>query len=176
MQGIFEGMGEAASSRDSNYFVPSHTLCRINRVKSGTTRREEGFFAVECTVVHDCAAEKYERGKYGHQVGEEVTWMAMAKHDSFLSNVKQFVSSTLDMDDEKIGKDEVTTICGDEQPLAGLVVEIAARNIVTRAGKDFTKVAFKGEVSLDELAKVVGDEVMSRYFPDHALAAAPASE
>lgn len=176
MTGIFEGMGEAASSRDSNYIIPSHTLCRINKVKSGTTRKEEGFFAVEMVVVHDCAPEKYERSKYGHLVGEEVTWMAMAKHDSFLGNVKQFVSTTLNMDDDGIGKDEVNSICGDDQPLAGLVIEVVARNIITKANKDFTKLAFKGEVSPDEVAKTVGDEVMQRFFPDYVPAAAVATE
>lgn len=170
--GIFDGMGEAASSRDSNYFIPSHVLGRINKVKSGTTRKEEGFFAVEVTVVHDCQPEKYERSKYGHAVGEEVTWMAMAKHDSFLSNVKQFISSTVDMPDDKIGKEEVTIICGDDQPLAGQVVEIACRNIVTRSGKDFTKVSFKGAVSLEELAKTIGDEQMAVFFPDWSAPAA----
>jgi hypothetical protein len=165
MTGIFDGMGEASSSRDSNYVIPAHVLGRINRVKSGTTRKEEGFFAVEMTVVHDCSPDKYERGKYGHMQGEEVTWMAMAKHDSFLSNVKQFVGSTLAMEDEAIGKDEVNTICGDDQPLAGLVVEVVARNIITRANKDFTKVSFKGEVAQEEVAKLIGDEAMARFFP-----------
>ncbi len=174
--GIFDGMGEATSSRDSNYFIPSHFLGRINRVKSGTTRKEEGFFAVEVTVVHDCAPEKYERGKFGHQVGEEVTWMAMAKHDSFLPNVKQFVSSTLGMDDDKIGKDEVNSICGEDQPLAGLVVEIACRNIVTKAGNDFTKVSFKGEVVPEEVAKLIGAENMTRFFPQTTPVESPAAE
>ncbi len=175
MTGIFEGMDGAASSRDSNYVIPSHTLMRINKVKSGITRREEGFFAVEFTVVHDCSPEKYERSKYGHLVGEDVTWMAMAKHDSFLGNVKQFVSSTLGMEDDAIGKDEVNTICGDEQPLAGMVVEIVARNIITRANKDFTKVSFKGEVEQAEVAKTLGDEDMQRFFPDF-VPVAPATE
>jgi len=170
--GIFEGMGDAKSRMDANCVIPSHFLARINRCKIGKNRKDEGFFVVEMTVIHDCEPDKYQRSNFGHAVGEDVSHMMMSKHDSFLGNVKQFVSSTLNMDDDGIGKDEVNTICGDDQPLAGLVIEIVARNIVTRANKDFTKVSFKGTVPLDELATIIGAEQMAKFFPDWQPAAA----
>lgn len=172
MAGIFEGIGQAKSRIDGNYVIPSHFLGRINRVKTGKNRKEEGFFVVELTVVHDCEPDKYERGVYGHAVGEEVSHMMMSKHDSFLGNVKGFISNTLDMPDDEIGEEEAMAVCADDQPLAGTIVEVAARNTKTRAGNDFTVVNYKGEVPLEDMLSIweqmgeEGAERRLRFFPE----------
>ena len=171
--GIFEGMGGAKSRMDSNYVIPSHFLARIDKCKIGKNRKDEGFFVVEMTVIHDCEPDKYQRSSFGHAVGEEVSHMMMAKHDSFLGNVKGFISTTLDMPDDQIGEEEAIAVAADDQPLAGTVVEVAARNTVTRAGNDFTVVNYKGEVPRDQLDAIFetladgeGAQRMARFFPD----------
>jgi hypothetical protein len=177
MAGIFDGMGEAKSRIDGNYVIPSHFLGRINRVKTGKNRKDEGFFVVEMTVIHDCEPDKYERGNYGHAVGEEVSHMMMSKHDSFLGNVKGFIGSTLDMPDEEIGEEEAMAVCAEDQPLAGTIIEVAARNTKTRAGNDFTVVNYKGEVPKEDMFAVwetMGDdgaERQARFFPNSPDAA-----
>lgn len=180
MTGIFDGMGGAKSRMDSNYVIPSHFLGRINKCKIGKNRKDEGFFVVEMTVIHDCQPEKYQRGIYGHQPGEEVSHMMMSKHDSFLGNVKGFISTTLEMSDETIGEEEALAISADDQPLAGTVIEVVARNVVTRAGNDFTVVNYKGEVPMEQVVELFatvedGAERMARFFPDH-VAPVAASE
>ena len=178
MPGIFDGMGSAKSCMDSNYVIPSHALARINKCKIGKNRKDEGFFVVEMTIVHNCEPDKYERGKYGHQPGEEVSHMLMSKHDSFLGNVKGFISNTLDMEDEGIGEDEALAVAAEDQPLAGTVIEFVARNVVTKAGNDFTVVNYKGEVPMEQVAEIFskledGEERMVRFFPDHVAVATP---
>lgn len=171
MPGIFDGMGDAASRLDANYVIPSHFLAIINKCKIGENRKGEGFFVVEMTVVHDCEPDKYQRGTWGHAVGEEVSHMMMAKHDSFLGNVKGFISNTLNMEDDTIGEEEAIAVAADDQPLAGTVIEVASRNVVTRAGNDFTVVNYKGEVEMEDVVKLFntvedGDERMARFFPN----------
>lgn len=172
-EGIFGGMQDAKSRIDGNYVIPSHFLGRINKCKQGKNRKDEGFFVIEMTVLHDCEPDKFDRGKWGHSVGEEVSHMMMSKHDSFLSNVKGFISSTLDMTDDKIGEDEALMVCADDQPLAGTIVEVASRNTVTRAGNDFTVVNYKGEVPMDQMVGIfeemgeIGAERLATYFPNY---------
>ncbi len=177
MPGIFDGMGGAASRMDANYVIPSHFLALISKCKIGENRKDEGFFVVEMLVIHDCEPDKYQRGAWGHAVGEEVSHMMMSKHDSFLGNVKGFISNTLGMEDGTIGETEALAVAADDQPLAGTIIEVAARNVVTRAGNDFTVVNYKGEVEKDEVLALFatlddGAERTARFFPD---AAAPAA-
>lgn len=181
MPGIFDGMGSAKSRMDSNYVIPSHFLALITRCKIGKNRKDEGFFVVEMQVIHNCEPDKYERMKYGHQPGEEVSHMMMSKHDSFLGNVKGFISNTLDMPDDDIGEEEALTVSGDDQPLAGTVIEVVARNTVTKAGNDFTVVNYKGEVSMDQILDIFaalddGAARLARFFPGHATEPVEASE
>ena len=171
MAGIFDGMDKAASRLDANYVIPSHFLALINKCKIGENRKDEGFFVVEMTVIHDCEPDKYARGVFGHAVGEEVSHMMMSKHDSFLGNVKGFISNVLDMPDDKIGETEALAVAADDQPLAGTVIEVAARNVVTRQNKDFTVVNYKGEVDKEELMALFktlddGKERVARFFPE----------
>ena len=157
---------------DGNYVIPSHFLGKILRVKTGKNRKEESFFVVEMVVLHDCEPDKYERGLFGHAVGEEVSHMMMAKHESFLSNVKGFISNVLDMPDDDIGEEEAVAVCADDQPLAGSIIEVAARNTKTRAGNDFTVVNYKGEVPKEDLLGIweamgeEGEVLKARFFPD----------
>lgn len=175
MPGIFEGMKSAKRRIDGNYVIPSHFIGRIVRVKQGRTRKEEGFFAVEMQVVHDFEPERAERGIYGHSIGEEVTHLMMAKHDSFLGNVKGFIGAVLDLPDDAIGENEAVKVTSDDQPLSGLLVEVAARNTRTRAGRDFTVVNYKGEVPKEDLFaiwKQMGDNgkaLYARFFGKQAM-------
>lgn len=190
MGSIFKGIKAADARKDANYVIPCHIIAKINACRIGENRKGEGFFVVEMTTLYDCAPDKFRRGEYGHEVGEDVSHMMMQKHDSFLPNVKAMIANTLDMDPDDIGEEEALAICneneknGPVQPLKNTIIEIVGRNQVTKKGGDFTVVNYKGEVKpsvllslwqeMEEDApedKPFSAEACARkFFPDPTLA------
>ncbi len=169
------GLIDGASARiDANYVNPSHFIGRINAVKTGETRKSEGFFVVEMTVIEDLAPNEYDKGAYGHRAGEDVSHMMMSKHDSFAGNVKAFLKNVLGIPEGEIKDEHALAVCADDQPLENTIVEIVARETMTRANKPFTVVAYKGEVTATELIERWAErddaqELADRFFPGGLL-------
>lgn len=170
---LFKGIKDAKARIDANYIRPSHILLRIDECKIGETRKGDGFFVIEGTVIEDLAPNDF-GDHYGHRVGENVSHMMMAKHDSFLGNVKAFIRAVLGVPEEEIEPDHAEAICADDQPLAFTVVEVVARETETKEGKPFTVVNYKGEVSPADLLerwskREDGQELAERFFPNGML-------
>lgn len=176
--GLFSGLSSAKARIQATYVRPSHFIARIDACKTGENRKNEGFFVVEMTVIHDCAPDKYDMQTYGHSVGERVSWMAMSKHDSFLGNVKAFMANVLGLtgaEAENLGEEEAVQITSNDQPLAGTIIEVIAKNITTKAGNPFTAVNFVGEVQPQQMLDLwatmgdTGTEREQQFFPEGEL-------
>ncbi len=164
---LFAGISEAKARLDANYERPGHYYLRIDALKIGRSRRGDDFMAVEKTVIHVLDDDE---GK-AHKPGESVTHMMMAKHDSFLGNVKAMVAKLLDCSVDSVTPDACVMICGDDQPLSGMVIECKNRNIMTRADKPFTVINYIREVPALELVEkqVLTQRILDLFFDGGAL-------
>lgn len=133
--GIFSGVESAKASLGGNYLKPGNYRVRIDKVKSGESRTNGGFIAVEMTILEvvDSPAET------PHVVGEQATYMYMTKFDSFLGNWKAFVMGITNCEESEVTEEDSDSIVGEKQTFSGLEVPVQAVNIKTKAGKDFTK-------------------------------------
>lgn len=160
--GIFDDIKDAKASMDSDYVRPGEYLFRIDGAKRDKSRKGDEFACLEMTCVHVFD----DNNGAGHRVGNTPTHMLMAKHDSFLGNIKAMISSIMDCDPEEIGPEQAQTVfSGVSTPLKGLVVHVLATNIKTKKNTDFTRVGYKGTVSGEQLKGILSQEVIELHFP-----------
>jgi len=174
---MFSGIRDAKMSTDSNYARRGHYLAMITKMKADETRAGDDFVAVEMTILHtfedgdgkDLQGSDDARPEdTWHRPGEDMSHLMMAKHDSFLGNLKACIANVLDVEPAEVTEEaciEATDPDG-AQPMAGRVVELKNRVITTRAGKPFTKVSYAREVDPSEYAEVIDQKVLARYVPD----------
>ncbi|MCP4897865.1 MAG: hypothetical protein GY906_12910 [bacterium] len=164
---LFSGIKDAKARLDANYERPGHYVLRIDALKIGRTRKGDDFMAVEKTVLHVLDDDE---GK-GHKVTENVTHMMMAKHDSFLGNVKAMFAKLLDCATDDVDSDACMAVCGDDQPMSGMIIECKNRNITTKAGNPFTVINYIREVPAPELIEtgMLDQRVLDLYFEGGSL-------
>jgi hypothetical protein len=151
---LFQGVENAKAQVGGNYIKPGDIIARINRVHQDSSRKNGDFVAIEMTVYHSFEGP--------HTPGEEVTHMLMHKFDSFLSNWKSAIMGITSCSEAEVTADQSEKLVSEEQPLSGMVVRVKAFNIVTRSGKDYTKVTYEGEVSSEALEGIVDPQVRSQ--------------
>lgn len=166
--GMFKGIENAKASFDAKYVGEGHYLCRIDRIKADQTRTKDDFLAVEMTVLHtfpdgDGASDKW------HRPGEAVSHLMMAKHDSFMGNVKAMVSSILGVHESEVTENDCELLSSTSQPLAGSVIELKGRQIITRQNKPFTKITYMRTFPAVELQETLDAQILSTYFPGDTL-------
>lgn len=147
-ESIFDKIADAKTSFDSNWVRPGRYQAEIMGVKLTQKFTGEKFLAIELRVVNVLD----DNGGQGHRVGEDITHMLGVMKPGFLSNFKQFLASTLGVNPEDVTKEGADKAVSEEQPLAGIVVELEARTIMVGPNKDkpFTKVMYRGEVVATE--------------------------
>lgn len=163
--GMFSGIEKVKARIDANYIRPGHYLARIDVVKADKTRKQDGFVAIEMTILHVIDNDNDK----GHSVGENVSHLLMQKHDAFLGNMKSFVANVFGMMPEEITEQHCTLVCSTPCPLTGTVVEFTARNITTRLGSDFTAINYRREVPAAECIATLSPQVQILYFPNNLL-------
>jgi hypothetical protein len=183
---LFDGIDSARTSQDSNYIRPGHYLMRIDRIKADTNQKGQPFLATELTVLHVfSSAEADKVGESAHTPGESVTDMKMKHHQSFLGNVRAMLAGIEGMAVEELQRqlaqsgDTVASyavkLCGQDQPYAGMLVEVYAKQIMTRPkhnapnGTPFTKVTYRREVRASELASIMAPEALQMFFGNGLL-------
>jgi len=147
--GLLSNIKNARGTRGGIYFKPGLYDVTISRVRTGKTRAGDDFFVVEANVDTSTCEEI--------PAGASCSWMGLLKHDSTLGNIADFCRAGLFEYAKQNGKDpgvksfddieldEATVenaIAGDDNILAGIKMKVEAYSIQTKAGKDFTKVAF----------------------------------
>lgn len=165
IRAMFDGIENAKGRMSSNYIRPGRYWANIKACKASANRKGEQFVAVEMQVIKVIDDDNGN----GHRVLEDVTHMLMAKHDSFMGNIKKMISDILDVPQEEITSDEAMQIVSPEQPLANTVVEFNAFNTKTQKGNDFTVVDYSREIPINETAKHVDVETLQIAFPGGIL-------
>jgi hypothetical protein len=175
---MFDGIEspEIKASRDSNYLRRGHYLVRIDRVKSDKTRppKNRPFVAIETTVVHtfadgdgrDLQGQMDQLDQQWHKPGDTPSQLLMADMDTFLPNIKSFVSNVMAVPESQVTVEACNEMCSEENPLGGMVVEVNNRMIKTTAGNDFTKINWVREWRPSEFSKVVDVDLLEALFPN----------
>jgi hypothetical protein len=166
--GMFTGVEGAKASFDAKYLGEGHYLLRIDRIKAGRSRQQKDFLAVEMTVLYAFPDGDGPKEKW-HRTGEAVSHMMMADHDSFKGNVKALVANLTGCHESEVTENDCEAVCGDAQPFSGLVAEVRARNILTRAQKLFTKISYVRKFPAGELQDMLSEQVLTTYFPGDTL-------
>jgi hypothetical protein len=132
-----EQVKEAKYFERGNYVKPGRYLVEVLKVKEGTMRppKSIGFFVVEMKV-HETSDAKE------HPLRSTMTWMSTADKDAFLGNVKHFIASAGNVTEDEVGIEMCKYAVSEENPLAGIYLQVDAVAIKTKADKDFTKVKF----------------------------------
>lgn len=166
--GLFKGVEGAKGSFDAAYMGEGHYLCRIDRLKADKTRNKDDFLAVEMTVLYTYPDGDGDKEKW-HKPGAAVSHLMMAKHDSFLGNVKAMIANLLGCHESEVSEKDCDNASGPAQPMAGMIAEIKARGIMTRAQKPFTKITYVREFPASELQDLLDAKTLEIYFPGDTL-------
>jgi hypothetical protein len=160
--GIFDGIESAKMSMGGNYERAGHYLALIRRVKLDVSRKKVEFVAVEKVILQVIAAEP---GTEPHSVGDQVSHLMMSDKDSFLGNFKSMIANVLGANPAEITAEVAQTVVDEEQqPLAGLVVEMQNRTITTKKGDPFTLVTYVRALDPDEVVERVGEETLRKVL------------
>jgi hypothetical protein len=169
LRGVFSGIEKAKSRVSANYVRPGRYWAKLSRVKVDKNRTGRTFVAIEMQVARVLDDDE---GR-GHRIGENITHLMMTDQDSFMGNMKAFISAVLDVPESDINTDEAVEIAGDDNPLENTICELSARTIQTRAGNPFTEINYLREVPAIEFSQWAGDNIelsqVQTLFPGDTL-------
>lgn len=159
---MFSGIRDARSASDVNYARAGTYLCRIDRCKTGVTRKRIEFTAIEMTIIHvyDDAEGK------GHRLGETVTAYYGSDNDYFLSEIKGFIAALLDANEDEIDEDDCFEMVSDEQPFAGMTIVMKNRDKRSQTPPHgvYTLVRYEN-FPADRVGEVLTEDEIARFFP-----------
>ena len=162
--GMFSGIKDAKANFGSNYEREGQYLMMIRRVKLGQNRGKEWFVAVEkvCLDMIDPGKEPKP-----HTVGEQCSHLLCdygPSKDSFLPNYKAMIMGVMGVTETDVDEETCDLITSDEQPLAGMIVQMQNHNIVTKKGTDFTKIRYVRGLSFTEAAEKIDSAVLEKHL------------
>src|SRR5262245_59041137 len=110
------------------YVKPGSYVVEVLKCKDGTTRppKNIGFFVAEMKVLPSS-------DKAGHPLGSTMTWMSKADKDAFLGNVKHYVGAAGQIPQEEVGVEDLKAAVSEQNPLAGVILQVDAQNVKTKA-------------------------------------------
>jgi hypothetical protein len=152
---FYSEISDATASRDSSFFTPGRYVVRVDDWKAGATRApsERPFYALETTIL---ASDNHDL----HPIGSQATCMQMKDTDMAPKNMKAYLMGVLGIEASQITSDLARKVLSPDpdtgkSPVAGLVIDVVAVGITTRAGNPFTKCSFSSrdpEAPIPELA------------------------
>jgi|TARA_Y100000296_G_scaffold86150_1_gene124864 hypothetical protein len=164
--GLFDGIKQAQATKSSSYIQPGQYLARIDKVKASESRNKIPNFIIEMTALHHIAAQDGSNG-----VGNKMTHIISRKQeDYFLPNIKGFLACAVNVHEDEITEEVCIEACGEDQPLEGRVVEVHAQTIITQQTESaFTKVSYMKSFSYSEVASLLTEAEIKRFYPDNLL-------
>lgn len=173
---IFSGIRGVKASMDANYIRPGVYAVLIERIKLDKSRKGERFLAVEMRNLRTIHPVHNDAGSaLSQRDGENMSHLIMADGtgaDMFLPNVKAMVAALTGCGAEEVDESACAQMVGPDQPFAGLVVEVEAKEIVTRSMKPFTKVVYKRPLTRKDLEDLKIEVPKDAFFPEDAKPAA----
>lgn len=159
---MFKNVKDARANFGANYEREGNYIMFVRRVKLDKNRNDDWFVAVEKIAI-ECINPGNETKP--HRVGEQLSHLlcnyGKAK-DSFLPNYKAMIMSVFDVPEEEVDEDACDLVTSDEQPMAGMFLEMQNKNVVTKEGNDFTRIKYVRSIPLSEIAERVDMEVLKK--------------
>jgi len=145
--GLFAKIKGAKGTEGGSYFVPGLYAVKIERCKEGKTRAEKPFFAAECKILKSNTEELKAGATASFFVlFDEYPELSLGNVADFMNAGMQayFIQNDVEAPanfeiDEEIADD----IAGEENLLAGIILEVEAYNKKTKQGADFTRFKWK---------------------------------
>ena len=134
--GIFGGISGAQVTKQGIYLEPGMHILKVDRCKLQQSQKNKAkwFFVAELTVI-DTDNPK-------HYPGQQVTWlqdMDKPNREGAQGNVKGFAVAFDPSPSSNVTEEEMLSIVGDDNPLAGLRVRAFGILLDTKSGGKFTK-------------------------------------
>lgn len=166
-QGFFTGVESANVGMQAEYLKPGTYWIKVGGCKIGRNWKHEDYAAIEGEVVR-VLDNDYGRG---HRMHESVTDMVKRSSMYFLSDCKAFTAAALGIDPASVTEQQVNDVYGPQQPLTAgqTVMEVVAREQMTKQQTPFTKVSWKRAVPAAELLLFLDNETRERHFPNGVL-------
>mgnify|MGYP003138721504 CR=1 FL=1 len=137
--GMFAGVSEVAVRKKNRYLEEGNYTVEISAIKSGRSNQtEKPYFVAELDII--------ESDNPDFREGETVTWMTMLHQykKCFLEDVKNFVSTVLNVDPDEVTEEVCEFVSGEEQPLVGKRLYVSTRlSTNQKSGKTFTESDFR---------------------------------
>ena len=136
---MFAGVSEVAVRKKNRYLEEGNYTVEISAIKSGRSNQtEKPYFVAELDII--------ESDNPDFREGETVTWMTMLHQYKkfFLEDVKNFVSTVLNVDPDEVTEEVCEFVSGEEQPLVGKRLYVSTRlSTNQKSGKTFTESDFR---------------------------------
>lgn len=155
----FGDIGNVSASGNNTYVRPGRYLGEVIAVEMKQNRNEEDIFVVEmlvrkvlATVAETAEGKPNSSNSVGTKMSQVIKFVG-AGADMALPNIKGFCEAAIDgfaggSPDEQ--KAAIAYATGTEQPLKGVVVEVDAAAILTKAAKrDFTQIRYERSLDAD---------------------------
>jgi len=160
--GMFKNVKDAKANFGANYEREGNYIMFVRRVKLDKNRNDEWFVAVEKVAI-ECINPGAEPKP--HRVGEQCSHLLCnygKGKDSFLPNYKALIMNVFDVPEDEVDEDACDLVTSDDQPMAGIFLEMQNKNVVTKEGKDFTRIKYIRAIPLSEIAERVDMEVLKK--------------
>ncbi len=142
-------LSSAKANMGGFWFLEGKYRVRIKKCSLITSRKGDQLYIVECLVLAS--------NNPARPVGCEPSWVVKTAQDAAPGNIKLFMAAVqgLDIDDEYVNNTEVDETgrtplevdfddtYGDDQPLAGVEVDLLCEEILTKDKRPFTKHLWK---------------------------------
>jgi hypothetical protein len=134
---LFKGIEKEQVGGGGNYITPGTYSLEVMEVKTFESQQKKGrtYFCVDFSVLSSTNPE--------HDPGQAISWLVNMEQPSALSNVKGFaLALSGDMKDTDVNEEAMEHLVSSDNPAAGTRMKANAYAVKTRAGNDFTKVAW----------------------------------
>ncbi len=141
--GLFAKIKGAKGTEGGSYFVPGMYTVRIEKCKEGETRANKPFFAAECRILStNCEELKVGATASFFILFDEYPELSLGNVADFMNAAMRsyFVQNNMEIPEGFVVDEEIANeISGEENILAGVVVDVEAYNKKTKSGTDFTR-------------------------------------
>ena len=145
--GLFAKIAGAKGTEGGSYFVPGLYTVKIERCKVGETRANKPFFAAECEILKSNNEElKVGASANFFVLFDEYPELSLGNVADFMRVGMQsyFIQNDVDMPAGfEIDEEVADEIAGEENLLAGVILDVEAYNKKTKQNTDFTRFKWK---------------------------------
>lgn len=166
------------AQRDSEWLRAGRYLAYIRKFFARNLRdgggKMAGFELVILKVVDPTNAAQDAGGP--HHAGDRTTWGFMLRQDAAWPAMKTAIASIMGVKPEEVTSEVCLECARDDQPLAGLVVELEGKIIITKKNeRPFNRITVKRVVPASEVLEAVEENSLKSFHIDVAALKAEAA-